>query len=159
MYFWRIHKLKQELVASPLSDRQLLPYLLLYSALTAAAFMVPIESAGPWDIVGGSWSVVLAVFGTVYVYRRNGGSEGEHLLQRILTIGWVVGVRWGAALACLFMAYFSAAEILGEVSENTTWYEAALLGLAEGLLYWRIGQHVSDVATGGVRPDTSPERA
>jgi hypothetical protein len=36
MYFWRIKKLKKSLIEKPFSDREVLPYLVAASGLTAA---------------------------------------------------------------------------------------------------------------------------
>ncbi len=158
MYFWRIEALKADLAALPLTDRQVLPYLVLYSVLIAAVGIIPFGPSNNWDMIGGGWSVLLAIVGTIYVYRKNGGEHGLHLLQRYLAIGWVVGIRWAAALLLITVAYFGVLEVVSEVSEDTTWLDFLVLAIAEGVLYWRIGHHIGDVARVATRPNTSFER-
>jgi hypothetical protein len=158
VYFWRIDALKTQLLQGPLSDRQVLPYLVLYCALTAAVGLIPIGAMNAWDFLDGSWSVLLAVIGTIYIYRQNGGGTGQHLLQRYLAIGWVVGVRWVAAMLAVFVVYFGSVEVFGELSEATTWQESLMLAAAETVLYWRIGHHVFQVAHPEAWPNKSLER-
>ena len=52
MYFWRIEQLKDQLIARPLSDREALPYLLVFVGLTAALGFIPGEGLNVWDHVG-----------------------------------------------------------------------------------------------------------
>ena len=159
MYFWHIEALKTELVRQPLTEKQVLPYLVVFSALTAAVGIIPFGAINKWDMLGGGWSMLLAIVGTIYVYRQNGGEHGHHLLQRYLSIGWVVGVRWIAALMVIAVVYFSLLEVLSEVSESTTWQDFVLLAVAEFALYWRIGHHIFEVANGASRSDKSLEAA
>ena len=78
MYFWRIEKLKSEMAARPLSERDALPYLVVFVGLTAAVSFVPATMTNVWDGLGAAWSVLLAVIGTLYIYRQNGGAGGQH---------------------------------------------------------------------------------
>src|SRR5919108_1465185 len=98
MYFWRIEALKSDLAVRPMTDRQVLPYLVACGVLMAAVGIIPFGPPNKWDLVGGGWSMLLAIVGTIHVYRKNGGEVGLHILQRFLAIGWVVGIRWTAAL-------------------------------------------------------------
>lgn len=152
MYFWRIEALKTRLIEAPLSDREVLPYQVICSALIAAILGVsdlfPVDAMNAWDIVGRTWTVLLAVLGTIYFYRQNGGSTGAHLLQRYLVIGWVVGIRWTVALLLVFGALTVAVTVFEDfhLPEVTTWQETLLFGAAEALYYWRMGHHVFQVA-------------
>lgn len=146
MYFWNIEALKAQLVQGPLSDRQVLPYLVAYSVLIAAIGLIPGYSMNTWDFIGAGWSVVLAVVGTLYVYRQNGGGSGQHLLQRYLAIGWVVSIRWVAAMVAVVAVYYGFIEAFSQASEVTTWPEVLVLAAAETALYWRMGHHVFQVA-------------
>ena len=84
MYFWRIEQLKTEMAARPLSEREALPYLVVFVALSSAVAYIPQTTQNLWDGVGTVWSVLLAVVGTIYIYRQNGGAGGQHFLQRYL---------------------------------------------------------------------------
>lgn len=106
MYFWKIKRLKAEMAARPLSERAVLPYLVISMALFSAASFVPVDYNNLWEVIGGVWSVVLAIFGTIYIYRKNGGASGEHFLQRYFAIGWVVSVRWFVIFIIVSLAVF-----------------------------------------------------
>src|SRR5687767_5292916 len=98
MYFWRIEKLKDAMAAGPLTDREVLPYFIAFAILTALGTSLPGEAEfNHWETVGAVWSVLLAGFGSYFIYSQNGGARGQYLLQRYFALGWVVGVRWVAA--------------------------------------------------------------
>lgn len=156
MYFWRIEARKADLAGQPLTDRQVLPYLVLYSVLMSAVSFIPFSELNTWNMAGALWSVLLAVVGTIYIYRRNGGEQGLHLLQRYLAIGWVVGIRWTAALLAIAVVYFGVLEAVGEVPDNTTWPEFVLLAAAQAAWYWRIGHHIAEVASRGTQRHGGP---
>jgi len=146
MYFLRIEQLKDQMIARPLSERELLPYLLVFVGLTAALGFIPGGSLNSWDHLGTGLSVILAVLGTMWIYRQNGGAAGHFFLQRYLAVRWVVGIRWTVGILIVFFLPFTALSLLGIESEVTTWYESTTIAVAELLMYWRIGSHVSDLA-------------
>ena len=106
MYFWRIEKLKTEMAARPLSEREALPYLVVFVALSSAVAYIPQTTYSLWDGLGGVWSVLLAAVGTIYIYRQNGGAGGQHFLQRYFAVGWVVVVRWFVVLILVAVAFY-----------------------------------------------------
>ncbi len=146
MYIWRIEQLKDRMLANPLNDREALPYLVAFVGLTAAVSFFPGERLNTWDHLGTGFGLILAVVGTIWIYRQNGGAEGRFLLQRYLAIGWVVGIRWMVALRAVGICFFAMLAALGFVSEGTTWYDTLFIAAAELVLYWRIGSHVRNVA-------------
>lgn len=147
MYFWRIEKLKAELATRPLSERQALPYLVVYSGLCAAAGYVPPMGFNLWDRLLAVWGVTLAVVGTIYVYRQNGGAGGQHFLQRYFAIGQVVAIRWLVMMGVPMVALYATLGILGRKPEETTWLDFVSFGALGAVLYWRIGYHVRDLAS------------
>ncbi len=52
MYFWRIEKLKAAMAARPLSEREVLPYLIASIALSTAVLYLPQTSQNVWDTLG-----------------------------------------------------------------------------------------------------------
>lgn len=106
MYFWRLEKLKTEMAARPLSEREALPYLVVFVALSSAVAYIPQTSHNLWDGFGAVWSVLLAAVGTVYIYRQNGGAAGQHFLQRYFAVGWVVFIRWLAVLILVAVPFY-----------------------------------------------------
>lgn len=81
MYFWRIEALKRQMTARPLSEREALPYLVVTAAFTTTVPYIPQATQNVWDGLGGVWSVLLAVVGTIYIYCQNGGADGQHFLH------------------------------------------------------------------------------
>lgn len=150
MYFWRIEKLKTEMAAQPLSDREALPYLVVFVALSSAGASagayIPQTTLNVWDGLGAVWSVLLAAVGTIYIYRQNGGAEGRHFLQRYFAVGWVVAVRLLVVVILVAVALYGTLEAVGAYTESRQWYDFLLLAVFEALMYWRIGYHVRDLA-------------
>ena len=145
MYFWHIEKLKSEMAARPLSEREALPYLVVSVALNSAVAFIPQTTHNVWDGLGAASSVLLAVVGTIYIYRQNGGAEGQHFLQRYFAVGWVVSVRWFAVLILVTVAFYGTLAAVGADIESTHWYDFLFLAVVEAVIYWRIGHHVRDL--------------
>src|SRR6266850_3771401 len=126
MYFWRIEELKARMAAAPLSDREVLPYFLLFLAFSDLVPLFPAQTMNFWDYAGAAWTFALLMTGTVYAYWRNGGGSGVHFLQRYFAIGWVVTVRWLAVVAPISIAIV----MLFDLPEETTWFQASAVSLA-----------------------------
>ena len=146
MYFWRIENLKTDLAGRPLSDREALPYLVVYVVSAALASSLPQMTSNGWDNLGAALSVTVALCGTIYIYQQNGGAHGQYFLQRYFAIGWVVTVRCLVIIVVLLIALFSTLEVLGLLTDATTWYEVAFIAVAEVIVFWRIGRHVHDLS-------------
>src|SRR5262245_4674371 len=117
MYFWRIEKLKKQMAARPLSEREVLPYLVVFVALSVAVVYIPQAPLNVWDGLGAVWSVLLAVVGSIYIYRQNGGPGGQHFLQRYFAVGWVVTLRWLVGLIGPGVAFYGTLAALGLETE------------------------------------------
>lgn len=146
MYFWRLERLKREMAIRPLSESETLPYLVAYVAFTTALFFIPYTFSNVWDTLGAVFSTVLAVVGTIYVYRQNGGADGQYFLQRYFAISWVVTLRWLVILIITTVIFYILLELASVWSEETTWYEFIFSSVFEVIIYQRTGHHVRDVA-------------
>jgi hypothetical protein len=144
MYFWHIEDLKKDLVAGPLNDREVLPYLLIFVGLSALVLIFPAESMNPWDYALAISTLLITVGGTVYVYYCNGAAAGSHFVQRYLAIGWVVTVRWGVAVIFAFVVLLFLIDTSGD---ETTPITAVFWITAEVALYERIGHHIRAVTS------------
>lgn len=146
MYFWRIERLKREMVVRPLSESETLPYLVVYVTCTTIFSFVPAPFSNVWDTLSATFSAFLAVVGTIYIYRQNGGANGQYFLQRYFAISWVVTLRL-LLIGTITIIIFSILLALANVSlEETTWYEFLFVSVFEVIFYQRIGHHVRDVA-------------
>ena len=153
MYFWRIEKLKQEMTERPLSEREALPYLVVFVVLSSAVAYIPQTLHNIWDGLEAMWSTLLAALGTIYIYRRNGGSKGQHFLQRYFALSWVIAIRMLVILIPLAVLFYGSLGVVqafqetpGADLEGTQWYDFLILAAIEAVLYWRIGHHVGDLA-------------
>lgn len=146
MRFWRIERLKDEMQATPLSERESLPYLVAFVVAFTIAGNLPLSDYNLWDFLGGLWSAAIAFVGTIYVYRRNGGIDGQYLLQRYLAIGWVVSIRCIVVIVVLMIGLLFIESLFSVSSDDTTSLEFLFEVAAETVIYWRIGHHVGDLA-------------
>lgn len=154
MYFWRIEELKRGLIARPLTDREVLPYFLIFLGITGLVPVFPVESMNLWDYAGAIWTLLLMMVGTVYLYRCNGGAAGSHFVQRYLSIGWVVAVRWGMVVMAVFVVMLF---LIDTSAEETSPQIALFFMIAEVVLYERIGHHIRTVADSPLRSKPAAE--
>jgi hypothetical protein len=152
MRFWRITQLKAEMRVQPLSERESLPYLVLFVASSSLVMGLPQSGFNAFDALDTLLSVMIAIVGTIFVYRRNGGIHGEYFLQRYLAIGFVVGVRCIVALLALMIPMIIALDTLGMLSDQTSWIDLLFSVVIQWFVYWRTGYHVRDLA----RMDSAP---
>jgi hypothetical protein len=144
VYFWRIRELKAELVAAPLTDRAVLPYLIANTALWALAIASPPDRPTGWDVIAGLVSAGAVVLGTLWVFRQNGGESGTHLLGRYTALSWVLGLRL-AVLAGPVLLIPSLIRGVDAPIVTESHDVLILLGLCV-VYYQRLGAHVRDVA-------------
>lgn len=143
MYFWRIENLKAELASQPMSDREVLPYLVVDAALTSLALDLSSSSFNLWDGLDLVWNLGLAVFGSIYLFRQNGGGQGTQFLPRLFAVGWVVGLRW-----CVWVIPLYSVLLFTEIFRAETKVVEFLFNIIiNTLLIRRIGVHLQDVAT------------
>ena len=152
MRFWRVEQLKAEMRDQPLSERESLPYLVAYIAIFTIASGFPKSNFNFLDTVGSVLSFVIAIVGTIFIYRQNGGNGGRYFLQRYLAIGFVVGMRCLVAIVVGMIALIGILESFGLFSDQTTPYDLVFTVMAEIIVYWRIGYHVRDLAESTPQP-------
>jgi hypothetical protein len=146
MRFWRIERLKAEMRAQPLSERESLPYLVVYVALFTIASGFPNPNFNLLDAIDTLWSVMIATLGTIFIYQQNGGIDGRHFLQRYFAIGFVVSMRCLVAIGAGIFMLYAALDRLGMSSDETTLYDLVITGIAGIIVYWRVAYHVRDLA-------------
>ena len=145
MYFIRYQPLKEKLKSRTLSDREVLPYLILCAGLATAVYLFPTtEEFNLWDWIGVGLSISLAVGGVIYAYTQNGGKQGFDLIQKYVIIGWVVAVRCGLAFIPIAIALYLLAEEVGVMTDDTGWFDVLIIAGFEAVLYQRIGRHIRD---------------
>lgn len=146
MYFIKYHPLKDQLRKRTITDREALPYFVIFTALTALVCGFPLTHGfNSWDTVSVFMSTGLAIGGVMYAYLNNGGSRGYDLIQKYVVLGWVVSVRCILALIPLGIFLYLIGEFMGLIdSEATGWFDVAIIAIMEIILYQRIGRHIKD---------------
>ncbi|TAE76898.1 MAG: hypothetical protein EAZ65_03430 [Verrucomicrobia bacterium] len=145
MYFFSYQPLKERLKNRKVCDREALPYLVVFSALTAAACLGDFEkSPNGWDYLDASLAIALAIVGVIHAYRQNGGASGFDLIQKYVVLGWVVSLRCLVVLLPCAMLAYSFAGALELVGEETTGVDVLISTVFGSLIYYKIGQHIGD---------------
>lgn len=143
MYFVSYHPLKHKLRTNALSDREALPYLIIWSF---AIFLDSYTSGGKisngYDILSLCLTIITVIGGTYYVYLQNGGKEGFNLIQKFVVLGWVVSIRFAIVLIPIVTVYI----VIWLKLENPSFdLYTVLLGGAIRLIYFqRLGTHIRD---------------
>jgi len=157
MHFVRYHPLKEKLRNRSVSDREALPYLVIFAALTALVGAFPVvDGFNEWDLISGLLSVALAVGGIIYAYKSNGAKEGFDLIQKYVVLGWVVVVRCLLVFIPLAIVAYIAGESLGLVTDQTGFLDVLLIAILELVLYQRIGRHIRDTRTTNSEQGVAP---
>jgi uncharacterized membrane-anchored protein YitT (DUF2179 family) len=151
MYFWRIEKLKEDIRANRLTEKDRFIYALIYIAVSAAAMEVmlyiPLENTNGWDFINSLSNVLIATVGTLFAFKANGSGNGKDFLGKFLSIGFVVSIRFLVYMIPLMIAlsvyYFFAFEeedvipsSVADVIPFLIWYVA---------IYWRLCVHIKQV--------------
>ncbi|MGI9283660.1 MAG: hypothetical protein ACR2PX_29140 [Endozoicomonas sp.] len=92
-------------------------------------------------------AILIAILGTIYVFRSNGGASGEDFLGRFFSIGFVMTIRFLTILIPLTVAltFYYMAEFPEGETIVTTPLDIAFFNIWYGCLFWRIGKHITDL--------------
>jgi predicted membrane channel-forming protein YqfA (hemolysin III family) len=145
MYFIKYKPLKEKLSNRTVSEREALPYLVVFTALTALAVGVPLyDNYNSLDGIAAGLSVLFAIFGILFAYKQNGKNEGFDLIQKYVVLGWVTSVRFILVSIPLTVIFSFVSDHLGLSMEETNGLDFAFWIGFESLLYYRIGVHIRD---------------
>ena len=152
MYLWKIESLKKDIVDGSFTDKQLIPYMVLYAGLYALGIEItgylPYKDINNWTYALSALNVFIPIAGTIYAYKRNGGGDGENFASKYFSIGFVVGVRfiiYLIPLMVLMIVYWVI--VFGEQEKlTTTFVEVFLFATWHALLYFQIAKHIGDTA-------------
>jgi len=142
-----------ELRAEEFADGEIAPYFFAYAILESVMWIFAFGEANPWDIAASVASVVITVFGILYLKKKNGDTFGNGFLNKRFALGWVIGVRIILIVIPSAVALFAVATIIG--GEGAVDPAGALFVImVEVLFYWWLGQlflesHPREVCSGG----------
>jgi uncharacterized membrane-anchored protein YitT (DUF2179 family) len=162
MYFWKIDKLKDHIKKGKLSEKDKFIYAFIYITITTifveliSYLPVPFEQRNVWDVIDSISYVLIVIFGTLFAFRANGGSNGIDFLGKYFSISFVLGIRFLALLAPIaIMLFFYYLFAFGEEEIITsTPFDTLPFNILLGLLYWRTYIHISDVKNSVKPSDT-----
>ena len=151
MYWWNLRAAKSELTGEPLSSRQLLPYLLaivvLETLVVEFSFLAPSsQDLGARQWVFASASVMVTVLGCLYLYRQNGGPNGERFLERFLVLGWVTGIRVVVVVFFAFLVLLFLADLVPTINQGIENLADIGGGLLLLIYYAYLGHHLGSLA-------------
>ena len=146
MYFWKIEKLKNDLLKKPLSESESFKYLFATTVLYSLGMTQFLEN-NIWDVYSAIITALITAIGVYYVYKCNKGASGSNFLQKYLSMGWVVGIRWSVfVMIPLMIVYFVIVAILSSIPDNTTLSDLLFFNLLYTQFFWLLGKHIKEVA-------------
>jgi|GEM_PF-608871 len=150
MYFWKISKLESDLITQKVSEREIFLYILISSSLLLITIelcnLFPRESQNVWDYLDSALALLIGIGGTVWAYVWNGGDSGERFAERYFSIGWVIGIRFSAALIFIFPLFLTFWISTDDQELATTWWELLVFEIWYLAYVWRVAVHVRTVA-------------
>jgi hypothetical protein len=147
MYIWKIKELRTQLTQGELVESDSFKYLMANTVLYSLA-MIPYFNPNQYDTLSGFISLFIAVAGLWFIYKCNGGAKGKHLIQRYLSVSWVIFVRF----AVLFIVPVTIGillvqePLLGGVPEETSSLDVLFINTAEIIYILWVAKHISYVA-------------
>jgi hypothetical protein len=159
MYFWKIDKLKQDLIKKPLSESESFKYLFIFFVgLAIAISSLYFVEKSILEIYSLIIDMFIMVIGLYYVYKCNKGANGNNFLQKFFSIGWVVGIRWFVFMILIFLLYYGIIGFFFGVPDKVGLNEMILQNLLTIIYYWRVGKHIKEVATADLHPKKWTQR-
>ena len=100
MYFINIKQLKQDIINKDFTEKDrfiyAFIYIVIYSIFSELSFLGIIENENmPMisDYMTSIGTVLITIIGTYFLYKANGGNDGEDFLGRYFSITWVMVIR------------------------------------------------------------------
>lgn len=157
MYFWKIGKLKEELIVNGLSQKALFVYIVIYVVLaqlfTETNHLFPSKDAvNIADYIQSAIEIFIVGFGTYGCYYANGAAKGHQFVERYFSIGLVTNLRFLAILLPLTIAlgfiegYLLKSDAINSASPVIHYAAKAVAEIWLIALFWRIALHINEVA-------------
>ena len=141
MYFWNIEKLKEDLKKQTVTEGELFKYLFATVVVYCLGFMMP-YTADIWYKLSILLMTVITASGLYYLYKCNGGKNGKNFLEKYISLGWVVSVRWAVLVALPVMVVCLI--ILEAIGPSMYVAEGFFFDLVYISYFWMLGKHIKD---------------
>ena len=147
MYFWKIDKLNEDLISTGLNQSEGFKYLMANTILYSIA-MIPSSSPSNLDFVSGIISIVIGVIGLLFIYKYNGGSKGKQIIERYLSIGWVIGIKFVALLVIpsSIIIMILQQSFMGDIPKSTTLFDVFYMQFLSLIYFLWVAKHINYVA-------------
>jgi hypothetical protein len=153
MVIWRIGKLVEQTRSRPLSSRELLPYTISIAMMVALAF-VATDWLRPWDrddfeaAVDSATTLLagmISALGVWACYRANGKDAGVDFVDRLISIGFVLLVRFIVCCLAVFVVCVYAA-VSFRFGFRPSFEDFDVLFVFVVALFWfRLHRHIKSV--------------
>jgi uncharacterized membrane-anchored protein YitT (DUF2179 family) len=153
MYFWNIEKLKEDIRADRVTEKDRFIYALIYLAFSVISFEflthVPFElkSEGARDIAVSAINVLIILAGTIFAFKANGSIDGIDFLGKYFSIGFVLEVRFTVFILPLLAVYLSTdTYVFLEAEAQPRSWDSILLLAWSSALYWRMYVYIRQIS-------------
>ena len=155
MYFWNTKKLSEELANNEVTETEKFKYFLganiLYTFFVYYA-LFSISQVNAFFILEFFVVLLIVIYGSLRVYRNNGGSKGVILLERVVCLGFPLTIKitvlvWGVSFIYQWLGldFYNTFNI--EDTEKVHYMIFFILAvLAQYLFFWRMWVHIGNVA-------------
>lgn len=152
MYFYSIKNLKSKLAEGPLSENESVTYLIGFSVITALTKILPAPTPSTWHYINSIISLLLAFFGTYWIYLQNGGPKGENFIQRYVILGWVSAIRYITFALPAFIIVLAATHyFLNMGGIRAEWLHHPAIAAFEALFYIYFGRQFNELTKNRAR--------
>lgn len=149
MYIWKIDKLKEELIAGELSEREKFKYLAVSVMLYGLA-MIRFSNPNHVDTWSGVGAAIITIAGLFFIYKCNGGDNGKEFLIRYLSISLVIFIRILVLLMIPSLIVLMVVQEIyfGGIPDETTTINFFHMTIIEVVLVFWVAKHINRVARG-----------
>lgn len=154
MYFWRIRKLRRELIEAPLSEGASVSYLIaftiFYFTLILLHSLLPADPPPAWYLLYLTLFFAIKIIGICSCYYFNEGSRGDDFLKRYVALAWVELIRFvGFGLVVLVVGIFTIELFIGQQLFTTPHFLWVAIFMLVWLIvyYWRLCAHFQFVVS------------
>ena len=151
MIFWDVEELKKQIRIGALTEWNCFKYLLLFLTINALGLELicyfPVEESNYWDYAASVLNVLVVFFGTIFAFHANGGKNGEKFLEKYLSIGFVISIRFLVYCIPVYILYasFYFYELYEINATLTEVVDLLPLFIWYSLMYWRIAVHIKKI--------------
>jgi hypothetical protein len=150
MYFIKIKPLKERLINRSMSDREALPYYLVFWAcISVAGWATMPPQTTHWHMINNWVGLLVILGGTVFTFVKNGGEQGFDFIQKSIVLGWVITVRLVPLILCGIIGVVLFKQSRGFPDDQTSWVDVVFVVVFMIIYYQRLGKHIQDTSRKG----------